>query len=303
MRLQFQPGKQREVIYTYREKHSHTWKTMCSELDVKPGALHMWRLEQVLLPSTIYERLDPERTFEQYIVKELDNNWGRSKGGRNSHDTTTTIINEPLYCAELAEFIGVLLGDGNSYWSQRHHIWQIRITGHRDEEEYFKQYLVPLCERLFHITPKVYFHKKTKAIILAINSKNLSKYLEKIGFPPGNKVERQACGPTWVFSNKEYMKAYLRGLIDTDGSIYLAGKWAQLSFKNSSVPLLEDHQKVSRELGLYASKITSKQVYISRQSHISKYYKEVGFHNLKNARRYERFMQPRRLAAKRSGRK
>jgi hypothetical protein len=201
-------------------------------------------------------------------------------------------ITVPEHSVELAEFIGIMLGDGSSYYCHRSRSWQIRIVGHSEEADYYVGFIAPLCEKLFGFTPRIRYLTKQKAIVLVLDCKALVLFLSDVGFPPGNKTVRQAATPEWIFSHQEYMRACMRGLLDTDGSIYLMGKWMQMEFKNASFPLLEDFRRIGSELGFFVSKRSGRQVYISRRSHIDKYINEVGFHNPKHIRRYMRFTAP-----------
>jgi intein/homing endonuclease len=251
----------------------------------------MWRLEKILLPSSVYEKLDSDKSFEQYIIEKHGDAWGRSKGGIHSGGgrRNSKAITIPPHSTDLAEFMGVMLGDGCSYWNNKHKVRNIRIVGHAEESEYYDGFLSPLCERLFNIKPAIMYRKTSKAIVLSIANKKIVDFLEIQGFPPGNKVRRQAAIPSWIFSDKEFMRACLRGLVDTDGSIYMMGKWIQVCFSNRSRPLLTGFQFLCSELGIFVSNISGHQVYISRKRDIEKYIKEVGFHNSKHYRRYCRF--------------
>ncbi len=65
-------------------------------------------------------------------------------------------IKSPLKSECLAEFIGIMLGDGCSYKCKAH--WQVRIVCHSSEIEYVR-YVAQLIEKLFNITPTI---KQTK---------------------------------------------------------------------------------------------------------------------------------------------
>ncbi|MBI4035707.1 LAGLIDADG family homing endonuclease [Candidatus Daviesbacteria bacterium] len=73
------------------------------------------------------------------------------------------------------------------------------------------------------------------------------KYLTSKGLSLGNKVCLQVGVPNWILSKEDYIKACIRGLIDTDGSFVLhrytiKGKiytYPKISFSNRSEPLLE----------------------------------------------------------------
>jgi intein/homing endonuclease len=62
--------------------------------------------------------------------------------------------------------------------------------------------------------------KNIQAIILSKQSKNLVFTLEEIGLKAGNKSKNRTSIPNWILKDKQYSIACIRGLIDTDGSVY-----------------------------------------------------------------------------------
>jgi intein/homing endonuclease len=206
-------------------------------------------------------------------------------------------VSFPAKSKRLAELIGILLGDGNiqEYVIRGKGVatYCIRISGHLTEDKkYHENYVVPLCIKLFKVTPKIYFHKLKKERFIHLASKRLVNFFKKQGFPPGNKIHNKVTIPKWIFRNSLYLRACLRGLVDTDGSVYLAGKWIQICFKNFNLVLLSDFRKALIQLGFYASNITWNKVYISRKADVRKFYKEIGFSNTHHIERYNRFCSP-----------
>ncbi len=205
-------------------------------------------------------------------------------------------IRFPQHSAKLAELIGIILGDGNliefvkagkgvAYYA-------VRITGHSEESDYYENYIIPLCRELFLDEPKKYLHKDRKEMFVILCGKMYVEFFKKHGLRPGSKTKSQCTIPCWIRENETYLRACVRGLIDTDGSIYRMDKWVQICFKNFNKKLLVDFRESLLSLGFYASRITHNKVYISRKAHIQKFYKEIGFSNPKHKRRYHRFYSP-----------
>lgn len=155
------------------------------------------------------------------MIKEIDEkskNWGQVKGGRNSHGNTKK-IKIPIKDEKLAELIGIILGDGNI--QNKNSIYQVRIAGDSNKDkDYIMNYLKPLCDSLFGIDSKIYKHKTFNELFVHIHSKNVVKFLISVGMQAGNKIKNQVTIPGWVLENDSYLKACIRGLIDTDGSVY-----------------------------------------------------------------------------------
>ncbi|MDD4083489.1 MAG: LAGLIDADG family homing endonuclease [Sphaerochaetaceae bacterium] len=184
----------------------------------------------------------------------------------------------------LAEFIGILLGDGNI--SQYH----IGITLSSEEKEYI-QYICKIIQKLFGVLPKVFKHKNVKAVTITVNRKLLVDFCQKVGFEMGNKVTNQVDMPKWIKENKIFSRECIRGLFDTDGcffnhNYYIKNKrysYFKIAFTNASLPLVLSVSKTLINLGFNVriSK-NKKDVLIEDSVCVSKYIKEIGSHNYKH---------------------
>lgn len=103
-----------------------------------------------------------------------------------------------------------------------------------------------------------------------------------------NKTKAQVKIPAWIFRRKVYLKSVLRGLIDTDGSVYKMHKGVQISFSNLSKLLLADVRQAFLDLNFSPSKISAHSVYLTRKSDINKYITEIGFKNKKHEERLKK---------------
>ena len=202
-------------------------------------------------------------------------------------------IDKPKYCKELAELVGIILGDGSIFvkkYSIKNTVNQIRICGHiQNDRDYLLNFVKPLITNLFKIEPKVKLFKNS-AIYICIDSKELVEFVIRIGLKPGNKVLNQVGIPSWIKENKSYTKACIRGLMDTDGSIYeLKTHWKgliQISYKSYSKNLLDDVRNGLLDLGFIVSKTSSNRIYITRKKEIIKFLNEINFNNIKHRIRY-----------------
>ncbi len=109
----------------------------------------------------------------------------------------------------------------------------------------------------------------------------LVEFLEKKGFPPGNKIKNKLRIPSWIKINQNYLKVCLRGLYDTDGSVYkLTNQNShQICFTNVNQGLLEDVRVGLISLGINCSKMSNKDLYITKKSELRKFLKLIGFSN------------------------
>ena len=131
-------------------------------------------------------------------------------------------INFPTESKELAEFFGVLTGDGymNKYGK---YFCLLEITGHSKlDYDYLSNYVSLMINKLFNLKPTLKVRKDQNTMYLRITSKDLFNHLEKLGFKKGKKG--QIGIPNWILEENEYMKYFIRGLADTDGCLALINK-------------------------------------------------------------------------------
>lgn len=200
----------------------------------------------------------------------------------------------------LAEFIGILLGDGGIT------LWQACITLNSEADKEYLVFVLNLIKKLFCFDARVYKVKKCKANVINCNGTKFVDYLIELGLKIGNKVRQQVGVPDWVLENKQFRIACMRGLIDTDGGIFIHKykvggkeyKYLKLCFTNRSIPLLNFVRDVLEELGMTPKIIlnrVSEKVWLYNQKEVYEYLKIVGTHNprlLKNARILEESDSP-----------
>lgn len=294
MRIKLKPLKQRELIKNFKNSNDYTWDQLAQKLNIKKGKLLGYYYEKSLIDEVNYYMLDPHKKYTSFIVAKLDENWGMSKGGKISKGNTKK-INFPSYSKEFAEFYGIMLGDGNATNLKDHKVgtYMIRIVGHNDlDRNYLIEYVKPLIEKLFSIEVKEGNFKETNTMFIQAHSVQLIKFLEAQGFKSGDKIRNKLEIPKWIKENEDYLRVCLRGLIDTDGSIYkLTNQNSyQINFKNYNSALLEDFREGLISLGINCSKISKgNSVYITKKSEIAKFFKLVGFRNAKHLNRIKEF--------------
>lgn len=293
MRIRLQKGKQEELIL--KAKKAQTWRDLAKILEINTHYLATeLKKENKLISDETYKKLNYliNENYDSYILEKLNDNWGRSRGGRKSKGNLKEVW-KPERGEELAEFLGIMLGDGNLTKLKKYKIgvYQIRVVGDsRNDRDYLLNFVKPLIERLFKIKVAIYQSPNKNAINLTATGKKLIEFLEYSGLKPGNKLKSQVTIPAWINQNPKFLQACLRGLIDTDGGVNNMSnkdpKLARISFTNHNKQLLKDTREGFIKLGFSPSQITiGKRFYISKQKEMQKYLKEVGFSNPKHARR------------------
>lgn len=183
------------------------------------------------------------------------------------------------FSKELAEFIGIMLGDGKIS-----HFQTLVTLGNK--ELHYARYVRDLMEHLFLVRPKI-LTRATGYHDVCIGSVLLTGWLISQGLVT-HKVKYQVDAPEWLFSKKEYMKMCLRGFFDTDGSVYKLLFGIQLSFTNHSVPLLTSLQSMLLRLQYSPSRISSHKVYLTKKEDIERFFREIQPQNSKHCARYRK---------------
>ncbi|MDP2831219.1 MAG: hypothetical protein Q8O02_03120, partial [Candidatus Omnitrophota bacterium] len=191
---------------------------------------------------------------------------GRSKGGRRTCEffrlhpnlarqrsfSTLKEIKRPPRSVELAKFIGIMLGDGGIRSK-----YQLTISFNYKTDREFAEYVTRIIKRLFAVEYIISKRKDSLGADIVISSASVIDFLLKQGLKAGNKVKNQVDIPAWIKSDMEFQKACLRGLVDTDGSLYchkykVNNKWykyLKLDFTSCSEPLLRSAYAIFSNLG------------------------------------------------------
>ena len=185
----------------------------------------------------------------------------------------------PDLSEKLAEFFGIMLGDGHLSYGQ---VW-IFINNNTDRK--YRYYVKDLLKFLFGVEAGCSYRKKEDMKNLFLSSVDLVKYLNKKGLYATNKVKAQVRIPSWIFTRDSYKKSFLKGFFDTDGSIYHLRFGVQMAFCNRSIPLLRSTRKILLNLGYFPSKISGYNIYLTRKSNLYRYAADIGFGNPKHFKR------------------
>ncbi len=211
------------------------------------------------------------------------------------------------YSCSLAEFMGILTGDG--YIGAYNGNYFTEIAGHSElDSDYLSKYVFELILKLFNIKSTIIVRKNQQSMYLRISSKGLYHYLLNLGFVAGRKTELKI--PSWITNEEKFMLSFVKGLIDTDGSLVLlnrkqkkytfyprislsleneeivnlVGKW--LVSKGLSVCFMVGHnRRIYKGLTKY-SKIY--RIHINGRKQTTRFIRFVGFRNKKHLEKYDK---------------
>ncbi len=197
----------------------------------------------------------------------------------------------PERSGELAEFVGIVLGDGGI--TDR----QLKITVDSEKDAEYIPFITNLIVRLFKLTPSLRLRVPRRAIDIVVSKTKLSTFLNSIGLRSGNKTLQQVDIPDWIKENTEYSTSCIRGLMDTDGCIYserhtIKNKiysYPRISIVNRSIPLLQSVYKILISLGFKAKIRGNRCVMLENREDVIRYFNEVGSNNPKHRNRFLEF--------------
>lgn len=201
--------------------------------------------------------------------------------------------NEPGKSEELAELVGIILGDGGIS------DYQVKVSLNRELEQDYLQFVVNLIHKLFGEEPKKHNRNTPKkAVDICISGVKLVELLQKLGLEKGDKVIHQVEVPLWIWKRREYSISCLRGLIDTDGCVFLHDHTIHdirclnlgMCFSSHSQPLLDFVYSALNSLG-YVAKRRPYNVFLYREKDVLKYAGEIGFSNSHHRSRLDQFLE------------
>lgn len=199
----------------------------------------------------------------------------------------------------LYELIGVILGDGSITILPNKGIYRLEISGNAEDGE---EYFLKISNFIFGLSgkrPKIRIRNERlgKSLRLTINSKKFIFYLvDKLKIPYRNKTFESHVPDQ--FLKWLYCKHIIRGLFETDGSIYFSRikkskfpKYPRIEIKTSSKKLTEQIYLLLKQKAFKVRIRTCKSdktigIYVSGKAMIEKWVKEIGFGSKRNESKY-----------------
>jgi len=329
-RVFFTSGEQAKFLLLAIYKLKLSWPELADSLGVHSRTLNDWKRERYSLPLKVawfisqkaqvpmpvdVEIKDPfwyvatgaragglvvYRKYgrvggDQEYRKKKWREWWDKKGRYKVHSLIGSITpsKKPRHSKDLAEFVGILLGDGGITPSQ------IKISLHKFDDRAFSFHVKHLIQKLFAINPAVYERKEENTIIIAISRTELVKYFNAMGLPIGNKVKHQVDVPIWIKRSRAFTRCCLRGLFDTDGCFYIDKHRYKdkiynnpaMNFTNRSFPLLSFFKENIEKLDMHPTRTTKFSVALRRENEIQDYFQKVGSSNPKHLNKFQQYFK------------
>ncbi|MFH1358478.1 MAG: LAGLIDADG family homing endonuclease [archaeon] len=279
-------------------------------IDIPYSTLINYHSEHMLLPNDLFEDLCylSKINIKDLRVAYLESNWGQVRGGEKGIKTTMNRyprkikewralgsrnspvignlknIKKPVLNEQLAEFIGIYLGDGTMT------NYQIRISGDFRYDKPYYSYLSKLVYGLFGIGVSIKKDKGVNTMNLIISSKRLCDFLNKdYGLNFGHKIRNKTRIPKKILNDKHLALACLRGLIDTDGSISRRGRNGSqfcIQFTSHNKLLLKQVYEIGKRERIFTF-IDKTGTGTNNWENIKKYFELIGSSNLRHVVRFD----------------
>ncbi len=203
---------------------------------------------------------------------------------------------------KLAEFVGIMLGDGSigiyntkaGNRIKKHHV--VKVTLDSRNKEYII-YVSNLMKEVLEIEPRVYFKKNENAVdICTFRKEKLDYILNEIGLkisPKWNSMEIPE-----KFMRKENYPWLLRGLFDTDGSVTIFNNngtiYPRIEIRICPSPAQNQFREILENLG-FNYKIQNHErgkirIRISGIKELKKWFEIIGSSNQYYIQRAKRFL-------------
>ena len=146
-----------------------------------------------------------------------------------------------------AYIIGVALGDGNLSKPNGRAV-RLRITC----DARYPQVANEIAEALKKVLPtnavSIVRGPKDTYFNISVYSNKLTEWIPwKVG--RGSKIDQNIRVPNWIRESQSFTRACLRGLLQTDGSIYVDRGYTMLNFCNVVKPLALDVHTMLKAIG------------------------------------------------------
>lgn len=203
----------------------------------------------------------------------------------------------PKYSESLAEFFGIMMGDGGI-----NNPWQANISVNSVKDKEYSKYIFLLCQKLFGIVPVIRKRKEESTLVISLASTSVVDFLVRNGLPRGNKLKNGLCIPKWILDIKSYRKVCVRGLVDTDGCAFIHTHQVKgrvyrnigLTFSSFSVELIFQVAEILEEFGImpHINK-RGTEIYLYQADSVARYLKVFGTSNIRIKSVYEKWRDAR----------
>jgi len=200
--------------------------------------------------------------------------WNFSQWQRERKKQGGIRYKELLRNDNLAELIGIVLGDGNLHKHPRTE--NLRITCNSNDKNYV-EHIAKLITKIFCKIPSMRKRNNENAVSIDLYQ---SKISARLNIPCGNKIKNNIGIPSWVLSNKKYMLKCLKGLFETDGCFHENedNYTRVIEFKNNCARLRKDVYNALLRIG-FNPQLGHNYTRLARKEEVYKFKELIKFRN------------------------
>lgn len=325
-RVIFLKGKQRKFLLEAIQKINISWALLAEKANFNRRTLNDWRREQysmsldgvkkiciitgLKMPADIriknsfwyvYKgaKLGAMTTLKKYGRIGGDPNYRKQKwyewwNKKGQYQKIGCIkgplpIKTPGFSKNLAEFTGIVLGDGGISNSQ------IVVSTNSVTDRQYGHFVKRLIRKIFEVEPAVYYRKNQSLMNIVVSRKKLVEFCnKKLGLKIGNKLKQGLDIPYWIKNNPEFEKACIRGLMDTDGCIFnechkIKNKlynYKRLNIVSASPELRKSIYDILDKFNLFPKIRNNRCVQVENKEKIIEYFRIIGTNNFKHKKRF-----------------
>jgi len=197
--------------------------------------------------------------------------------------------------SELAEGLGAHIGDGSMGIYNKTHL--ISFSGHQVDDKEYVEWVQENFKQLFGLDPNLRTWSGTYGF--QVSSKKIVEFMRNIGIPLGPKNNIKI--PEIIKkSNQEIIASCIRGIFDTDGTLYFEPKYGKkpyyprIQLKNKSKELAEDVHEMLQDMKIRSTTYSNKEkdgiyhfVEVRGEENLFKWMKKISFRNKKHLNKFK----------------
>lgn len=201
----------------------------------------------------------------------------------------------PTESMQLAELVGIIFGDGGI-----NNVWQVVVTLSALKDKPYAEFTASLFANLFGIEVVTRKQSRDNTLRIVCSSMNVVDFLVSKGAVRGHKIRQQIAVPTWVNDDGNFQRAFVRGLVDTDGCLFVhkhfVGKKIQQNigfcFTSYSEKLLQGVANILEHFGVKPHVTDGKRrIYLYSAKAVKKYLEIFGTSNQRILSVYKKWVE------------
>lgn len=189
----------------------------------------------------------------------------------------------PPKSSTLAEFFGIMIGDGGI-----NNAWQANVSLNSIADAEYATYVARLFQDLFAVAPAIRKRRGRNVLVVSLASTSIVDFLATNGLSRGDKLKDGLRIPDWILARRAWRLACVRGLVDTDGCLYIhRHRVSGRSYQNIGFCFSSHSPELLRQVAtiLEACKITphinkkGTEIYLYRADAVERYLEIFGTSN------------------------